>query len=179
MSAIKKHFGNNRSQHGQPQRRSIASSPGATGLLLALLLLGLPVVATEPDPLADRAAMLDPQLTAAVSGGYWQQGSEGGGIRVLVYSGGFEHITSRVVLQWLTETTPERPAGVVNSVPVKELDGQYALDDPRVTRQPDGSHRVTLSGVHSYSGESVNLLIATSGPGRYRLLEFQSTTAPR
>ena len=73
----------------------------------------------------DIAVQLSPELTFATSGGYWQQESVGGGIRALVYSGGFEHVTSQLILQWIADPTPKTPARVIASVPVMELEGRY------------------------------------------------------
>jgi hypothetical protein len=117
------------------------------------------------------AVQLLPELTFVATGGYWQQESEGGSVRALVYSGGFEHVSSQLILQWIADPTPETPARVVASVPVEELDGQYSLDAPRVSMGQNGGPLVCLSGVQSYTGDPVNFTIEIIDVGRYRLRE--------
>jgi hypothetical protein len=107
----------------------------------------------------------------AATGGYWQQESEGGGVRALVYSGGLEHVTSLLILQWIAHPTPETPARVIASVPVVELEGRYSLDAPLVGMGQNGGLLVYLSGVQSYTGDPVNFTIEIIDVGRYRLRE--------
>jgi hypothetical protein len=105
-----------------------------------------------------------------VSGGFWQQDSISGSIRVLIYSGGYEHVSSMLYLQWLTDPTSELPGQIIASVRVEELDGIYSFVEPRIQVQ-DGTPKVHLSGVHSYTGERVRIILETTNVGGYRIID--------
>lgn len=43
------------------------------------------------------------QVTSVVSGGYWQHGSESGTYRAVIVQEGWEHIWSRLYIEWISE----------------------------------------------------------------------------
>jgi hypothetical protein len=143
-------------------------------ILLVLSTPGCVLCTSEPplgsQTLSEYSLTLSPELAYLTSGGYWQQGSTSGRIRVLIYSGGHEHVTSKVILQWLTDPTPKRPQHIIAGVHVTELDGIYSFVDPRV-QTVDGILTVYLSGVNSHTGESVRLVLEITGISRYRILQ--------
>lgn len=57
---------------------------------------------------------LDPSVTAVSSGGAWAAGGEEGWYRVIIVTGGFEHVSSRLFVQWMTgPSSPDESARVV------------------------------------------------------------------
>ena len=108
---------------------------------LWVLLLSLPLVAQQ-----SLAAPVDPTLIHAVTEGYWQAGPADGAYRVLVFSGGFEHVSSRVVAEWVARATDAEAAPTVTAGYELVPFGSYSLGAPQVTRLKNGV-RVTLSGV--------------------------------
>ena len=53
---------------------------------------------------------------SVTSGGYWEAEGRQGTYRVVVLNSGYEHVTSRVLVEWLQEPTRNEVAKVVSSV---------------------------------------------------------------
>ena len=98
------------------------------------------------------AGPIDASLTHAVTEGYWQVGSDGGAYRVLVFSGGYEHVSSRVVAEWVAEPKDAGAPPTVSAGHELVAFGSYSLGAPEVTRAKNGL-RVTLKGVSTMMPE--------------------------
>ncbi|MBM3529757.1 MAG: hypothetical protein FJX62_16865 [Alphaproteobacteria bacterium] len=55
------------------------------------------------------------------SGGHWERGNDEGFYRVLVTSGGFEHVIARLFIQWIVLDQDKREYRLQRSVEVKEI----------------------------------------------------------
>lgn len=120
---------------------------GAMKTALRCVLLALPLAATVL-----HAAPIDPQLAFAVTGGNWETGGRSGAYRVLVFTGGFEHVSSRVVAEWVADPTGNDTGPTVLSGHELVGAGFFSLGAPEVVRIEAGV-RVTLSGVDAHSPE--------------------------
>jgi hypothetical protein len=78
---------------------------------LASVALGLFSQAPAQTPLR-----LPPDVETVVSGGRWGSGATGGSYRVVVRSGGFEHVVSQVQIDWVSDPKgQDTPSTVVAS----------------------------------------------------------------
>jgi hypothetical protein len=67
---------------------------------LILLVLGAPQLSAAQD-VKRTIERLDPMVTFVITGGEWRRGDEAGRVRIIVTSGGFEHVTSVLYVQWM------------------------------------------------------------------------------
>ena len=131
----------------------------ATGLALAVTTAAAQGMAPE----------VPTQVRTVATGGEWLSPKGGGVLRVVIADEGFEHVHSRLWIEWLTigeRGTPRRTARVL----VKELSNGMAvlrLDDRGETFQ--GS-RIRLRSTHTYSQDTTDITIETGKPGHYRIL---------
>lgn len=138
-----------------------------------LLAAGLLLAALAPAAARDVAPEVPPQVDTVATGGEWRTARESGVLRIVIVHQGFEHVHSRLWLEWLA--SGERgPARRVARVLVKELSGgmQVLAVDERA-RTFEGP-RVRLRSTHSYSHETTDIAIEAGAPGRYQLLEQPS-----
>lgn len=99
-----------------------------------LLLLVLVALSASARP---QHATIDPSVDSVVSGGYWTDGADRGTYRVIVRSGGFDHIISEIMIEWLAapQDEDEQPS-VRRSVVVKEGQGLWRAADCKLGMDP-------------------------------------------
>src|SRR6186713_464278 len=86
--------------------------------LVALLTVSSLVTAAAQD----RAPDVSPAIVQVVSGGYWEAGPQHGIYRAIVENQGFEHVSSRLWLEWVAEPDNAQAAHqVVGRVEVAEI----------------------------------------------------------
>ena len=140
--------------------------------LLALLPLRLGISA-EPDSAGD-AEKVDPLLYEVASGGEWETTDEHGDYRVLIFNGGYEHVSSQVYLQWLTHS-PEG-AHVVRSVLIAELSSgawSVGIAAPFFGKPPT----IRLHASRTYESKNARFSLKPGALGEYVLREFSSRKA--
>lgn len=134
-------------------------------------VLGLSIWAICAGQATPTSALSEPELDAEIAfvstGGTWSQGDRTGFVRVVVVNGGFEHVTSRLFLQWLA-VDREKGAWIVESIPVD------SVNQPSVwsLRQPEISHEkevtvVRLHAANPYDGEDTIFMVSVRGPGDF------------
>jgi hypothetical protein len=101
---------------------------------------------------AQTASTIDPELDVANSAGYWESGNTRGKYRVLVFSGGYEHVSSWVVAEWVADSSSE--LGTPSVIHSKQLVGAgfFSFNAPIMT-QHDGYLRVDLRGRDTHNPE--------------------------
>lgn len=100
--------------------------------LFLLLLLALPA---RGEDAPDRKAVdaLPAYISVVQSGGFWRSGAQEGHYRIVVTSGGFEHIVSHLFIQWVAIEGGRGETKVVRTVSVKEFESGHASHiEPRV-----------------------------------------------
>ena len=115
--------------------------------LLSILLI--PVLA--PCASAQTAPVVPPSVTAVETGGYWVSGDQEGQYRLIIESGGFEHVVSQIYLQWLAQPASQQDStAIVASVELTEIDaGGWVLYGPHFVRR--GTHwQATVDGENSH-----------------------------
>ena len=111
-------------------------------------------------------------LEFAVTGGSWHADSSRGQYRVLVLTGGFEHMVSEFHLQWVSDPGMSDSAAVLRSVPIDEVNGVLrARSAPTIQHGPAGT-RITIALVDSHSPNAAGRrCVVTPGlPGRYTIV---------
>ena len=111
--------------------------------VLVLFLLTVPLAAQE-------APHIPATLQFAVTGGRFQTDSVQGPYRVLVFTGGSDHVISDFFLQWMREESASDTVSLVSSVPIKEINGAWlAAGSPVVTRTSTGTE-ITIEMIDSH-----------------------------
>lgn len=83
-------------------------------LILSTVLGSMPAVGTNAGESVSQLA--DPSVEFVTSGGWWESKAERGTYRVIVVSGGFEHVFSEITLQRIGHPTEhDQPQKVVSS----------------------------------------------------------------
>ena len=129
-----------------------------------LLLLLLPLSALSQ-------TRVPPEVDSVVSGGYWESGSDSGQYRVVVVNSGFEHVTSRIIVEWLrgpasTGTAPEVVASVEPKLP---FGAGVASLGVTLTPAGKGKVRIVASGVVAADpSQKVRAVLTATQPGVVR-----------
>jgi hypothetical protein len=91
-------------------------------------------------------------------------------LRVVVLSGGFEHVSSQVYFQWLVpDRDSESGSRLVASVLVKEVTGgMLSVGQPQVKSEGDG-FRVVLQTTDSHTLKNETFRFVTGRPGFYQV----------
>ena len=110
-----------------------------------------------------------PSLEFAVTGGTWAQGGVRGQYRVLVFSGGFEHIVSEVYIQWIRDPeSSSDTAALVRSVPARQANHFWRVNGPPVVQRRPGGATVTVRLVDPHDSQPAQICVFTVGtPGEY------------
>lgn len=112
-------------------------------LAIAAFLIGFAPTAGAQTPVA-----IPPDVETVVTGGFWKSANSKGSYRVVIRSGGFEHVISELQVDWITEPEGnDKPSRVVASK-VAET-GSWRLDKPRIAKDSKG-WRVTVEGVEPH-----------------------------
>jgi len=101
-----------------------------------------------------------------IEGGRWQQGAAGGTYRIVVEHVGFEHVSCRVGIAWMSAPLHGRTVAVLAEVPFAELsNGFWACDAEGVRLDGD---LLAVRATHTYSGQPRTFTVRLGTPGRYR-----------
>jgi hypothetical protein len=115
--------------------------------------------------LAQEVLRLDPSIAYVATGGSWSAESNSGQYRVIVRSGGFEHVVSELFVQWLRDPrSSDDSAMVVRAIEVESLSGIWSLGQP-VFVCTDKCH-VEIAGTDSHTGEKGNWVLTLGPPGQ-------------
>lgn len=109
-----------------------------------------------------------PSVHSVLSGGYWQSGGQAGTYRVVVVNQGWEHVTSRVFIEWLREPRDQNgEQEVVSSVePELPFGKGVASMNARLKPLATGKVQVVLSGVMATDpSRRVRAVLLATSPG--------------
>ena len=138
--------------------------------IVPLLLLVLVALSAPAQP---QSATIDPAVDSVVSGGYWTDGADRGTYRVVVRSGGFDHVISEITIEWLSEPQDENgEASVRKSVVVKEGQGLWRAADCRLETAPS-SDKTFLSwrAINTHDQTERECRVRLLPTGSYRLVK--------
>ena len=127
---------------------------------IVLLLLLAPYAVAQP--------VVPASIESVVSGGYWETPENHGRYRVLVVNEGFEHVISKVYVQWVAEaTSPATSPAVVATKQIQPLfSGAPVSLTAEITPQGNNRAQITLHGVNSVTQEPVSTSITVGAPGQ-------------
>lgn len=110
-----------------------------------------------------------PAVTGAVvevaSGGFWREHDRRGRLRLIVEEVGWEHLGSRVWLEWIWEVGDEQRLRVVARKEILELPADLRYSNIRIRPSKQGNI-VTLVGRPS-TGPSRRFTLTANAPGTY------------
>jgi hypothetical protein len=105
----------------------------------------------------------------AQTGGQWQKGEQEGFYRVLVISGGFEHVISRLYIQWIALDQDNREYKLVRTVDVKELNGGGSSVLKPSPKFADKGNWTIAVAVGSRDGKNATRTITVRPDGGYSI----------
>jgi hypothetical protein len=83
-----------------------------------------------------------------VTGGKWKSDSASGTFRVIILTGGFEHILSQAQVDWIADPKDREEGPRVVASTVAET-GSWRLDNPRIV-QRSGTWKVEFQAVETH-----------------------------
>lgn len=128
----------------------IASNPPRAGRRRAARWVCAGVGLLFAGALAAAETGVAPNVSAVVEGGHWSEPGIGEGrYRVVVVTGGFEHVSSRVVADWKADGDESGNATIAHTVELVAPDA-YSLGAPTIAVTKDGV-RVDIAGAATYA----------------------------
>ena len=110
-----------------------------------------------------------PSVSSVSSGGYWEYGGSSGTYRVVVVNSGYEHVTSRVFVEWLRDASRGDEGPSVEAVvePVLPFGRDVASLDAAIQPVSSGKVRIVISGVRSVQPKNkVRVVLTATTPGQ-------------
>jgi hypothetical protein len=120
----------------------------AQHFVVALLLFAASPISMQ----AQGAPLIPADVSDVTSGGWWSGGGREGSYRIIIQAGGFEHIVSRVWLQWVSGPSEQEDSmRVVASVEIEEINGAgWQANSPRIELR-NGKWEATIDGANSHT----------------------------
>ena len=130
-------------------------------LAWAPIFIGGGLVAQDSRP-------IDPTVAAVVSGGQWIDSTSSGQYRVVVRTGGFEHVGSQLAIDWIREPRSVSDTDVVSAhAVITEIpEGIYSLDVPQLTCD-SRKCQVVVTGLNTRDGSRGRWVVMLGSPGQY------------
>jgi hypothetical protein len=115
------------------------------------------------------APIVPAQVTTVASGGEWRSASTTGTLRVIIVNEGFEHVHSKLWLEWLTvgERGQRRLAA---RVLVKEVSNGFSVLGLEGSSETFTGARIQLQTTNPYSLEDKRVTIDAGKPGQYKVV---------
>ena len=147
---------------GGPQLKRDPLGSVTVHKLLAVTLLA---AAAPGLAAAQQVPSLETSIAYVTTGGGWSADSSSGQYRVIVRSGGFEHIVSELFIQWLRDPRDSRDsATVVRTVVVESLSGSWALGQPTFVCAK--VCHVEIDATDSHTRETGQWILSLGPPGQ-------------
>jgi hypothetical protein len=112
---------------------------------------------------------VSPDVDSVASGGYWEHQGSSGRYRVVVVNSGFEHVTSRVRVEWVRDARSSSVGSDVVASAEPELPFGKNMASLGATLKPVGKGRVriTVTGVMSHEPlKKVKAVLVATHPGQ-------------
>ena len=110
-------------------------------------------------------------IASVASGGHWEADGKYGTYQVIVESAGWEHVMSRVHIQWIEDDPNQREAVIYKSATIKEVSWNCTLDAPKFTSRKTNHPIVRITGVEPHSDWKCLFILELGTPGVYRILK--------
>jgi hypothetical protein len=109
-----------------------------------------------------------PDVESVISGGYWEDGAQSGRYRVVLVNSGYEHVTSRLRVEWVQDpqSAGASPEIVASSEPRLPFGQEVASMGARLTPVGKGRVRIMVTGVLSHeTGKKFSAVLIATKPG--------------
>ena len=138
-------------------------------VIMRHILPFVPLLLVPPLAMAQDSVALDPAIAHVVTGGHWTQGGARGLYRIIVRTGGFEHVASELFIQWLDDPTQsDDPVKVRMTQPVDSIPARiWSLGRP--TLNCSRACQVEIDGTNAYTNERAVWRITLGAPGQYQI----------
>ena len=136
-------------------------------LIAAITLFAFTLSRAEP---RSNGSGVRPSVAFVVTGGAWHTKNERGRYRIVVEEGGWEHVTSRVYVEWLLEDEDERRIVLGTASLISELGAKWSIGQPKVTPSKNGA-TVELPAANAFEPDRPmrKFFIELGPPGQYQV----------
>ena len=133
-------------------------------LVAALAMAGAMAVHAAAD-----TPIVPARVNTVATGGEWSSAKDSGTLRIVVVNQGFEHVQSKLWLEWLAigENEERRLAA---RVLVEELSNGFSVVRLDTRRKTFDGTRIRLLAANPYSAEDSEVTITAGKPGRYKII---------
>jgi len=108
-------------------------------------------------------------IAQVLSGGSWWSKGAHGSFRVIVREQGWEHVTSRVFVEWVTEpSTRELPPAVLVASEIQELRTSGCSVEASLEPSVTGA-TLRVAGSNAYTLEKCSFTVDLQSPGHYKV----------
>ena len=118
------------------------------GAAKLLRLCTVMLVLAASDTRGQATTTIPADVEAVVTGGKWSANGQNGTYRVIVSTGGFEHIVSQVQVDWIAHSNDRDTLDKVIASKIAQT-GSWRLLTPRISRT-GGQWRAVLDGVETH-----------------------------
>ncbi len=141
-------------------------TPASSLALITACLLPMCSIAEE-SPAKWNA--LDPALESVVSGGFWERKGSDGVFRVVVIAQGWEHVGTRVLLQWIRRDAEKQALVVERTVPIKELEAlEWHAGEVKFVLSKD-TWQIRIPVTHVFEEKKATFTITPSVDHTYKI----------
>jgi hypothetical protein len=137
--------------------------------IFVALVLASPLAAQTKLPDDPFISALPASVSLVSSGGGWVDGKETGTYRVVVVTEGWDHLQSRLYIQWLAEDDAQQKLTLVATAHVSEV-GMGVVTGANFEPEVDGV-RLRISQLNSHSMEESEMEILLGAKGNYTLTD--------
>lgn len=108
-------------------------------------------------------------IESVVTLGDWDADGRRGGYRVITESTGWEHVRSRVHVQWISEDPGRRESVVLKAITIQELNWACSLGAPTVLANKPNRLILKFTGTEPHTMEPCTFVIELGSPGNYKV----------
>ncbi len=119
-----------------------------------------------------------PRVETVASGGYWEANGRAGRYRVIVINQGFEHVTSRALVQWLADSKDGEPAIIETAElkPFGDIPASYSAQMKLISK---GKLQITFSGVIPHEpNQKLRSVVVAEAPGQAKVMTANPLVQP-
>lgn len=135
-----------------------------------MLVAGLAIASAVAVHARADGPVVPPQVSTVATGGDWNTAKAGGALRVIIVYEGFEHVHSKLWLEWISigEREERRLAA---RVLVKELSNGFSSVRLEDRREAFSGSQIRLRAANPYStDDNQDVTIEAGKPGQYKIV---------
>jgi hypothetical protein len=126
---------------------------------------------------AQDSVVVSTAIEHVVTAGYWKVDDRDGVYRAIVVNSGWEHVTSRLIVQWLESEPDSQDVVVRTSLPVPTIPtNQWSLGVPHMIHRADTWY-LRISGTNAYTLAQRHWVIRLGSPGQMTTCRDTTTSS--